>query len=63
VFEAIKKHWPDADVRVGLYNTGSGIWASFLDIAPQAVQELVDTTIVGAFAFARETILAIKDLP
>jgi len=62
-FEAIKTHWPDADIRVGLFNSGSAVWKGFLDITPEEVKQTVDVNIVGAFAFARETILAFKDLP
>ncbi|KAF8485509.1 short-chain dehydrogenase/reductase SDR [Gautieria morchelliformis] len=62
-FDAIKKHWPDADIRVGLFNAASGIWKGFLEITPEEIQEAVNVNVVGAFAFARETILAFKDLP
>ncbi|KAF8509479.1 NAD-P-binding protein [Gautieria morchelliformis] len=62
-FDAIKKHWPDADIRVGLFNAASGVWKGFLEITPEEIQEAVNVNVVGAFAFARETILAFKDLP
>ena len=62
-FGAIKKHWPDADIRVGLFNAGAAVWKGFLDITPEEVREAMDVNIIGAFAFARETILAFKDLP
>ncbi|KAF8485517.1 hypothetical protein JB92DRAFT_3026735 [Gautieria morchelliformis] len=62
VFDAIKKHLPGADIRVGLFNAASGVWKGFLEITPEEIQEAVNVNVVGAFAFARETILAIKDL-
>ncbi|KAF8485514.1 NAD-P-binding protein [Gautieria morchelliformis] len=62
-FDAIKKHWPDADIRVGLFNAASGVWKGFLEITPEEIQEAVNVNVVGAFAFARETILSFKDLP
>lgn len=62
VFSSIKQTWPDAEVRVTVWNAGSGIWKPFLELAETEVQECIDTNIVGAFAFARESILAFKDL-
>ncbi|KAF8576733.1 NAD-P-binding protein [Ramaria rubella] len=62
-FAAIKKHWGDADIRVGLFNAGHGVWKSFLDITPEEVQRSVDTNIVAGFAFAKEAILAFKESP
>ncbi|KAF8485520.1 NAD-P-binding protein [Gautieria morchelliformis] len=62
-FDAIKKQWPDADIRVGLFNAVSGVFKGFLETTPEEIQESVDVNVVGAFAFARETILAFKDLP
>jgi len=61
-FEAIKKHWPDEEIRVSVFNAGQGVWKPFLDITPEEVQSSVDTNIVAAFAFARESILAFKGL-
>jgi NAD(P)-dependent dehydrogenase (short-subunit alcohol dehydrogenase family) len=42
-------------------NKAYGVWKPFLDITPEEVRESVDTNIVAAFAFARESILAFKD--
>jgi len=61
-FEAIKKHWPNEEIRVAVWNAGHGVWKGFLDITPEEVQDSVDTNIVAAFAFARESILAFKNL-
>ncbi|QRW04939.1 short chain dehydrogenase [Ceratobasidium sp. AG-Ba] len=44
-FDAIKKHWPDGEIRVAVWN------AAF-----------TQTNIIGAFAFARQALLAFKDL-
>jgi len=61
-FAAIKSRWPTSPLRVALFNAGHGIWKPFLDITPEEVQASVDTNIVAAFAFAREAILAFKEL-
>jgi len=61
-FDAIKKHWPDEEIRVAVWNAGHGVWKNFLELTPEDVQSSVDTNIVAAFAFAKESILAFKDL-
>jgi NAD(P)-dependent dehydrogenase (short-subunit alcohol dehydrogenase family) len=61
-FAAIKSRWPTAPLRVALFNAGHNVRKPFLDITPEEVRESVDTNIVAAFAFARETILAFKEL-
>jgi len=61
-FSSIKQHWPDAEIRVTVFNAGSAVFKSFLETTEAEVQASVDTNIVGAFAFARESILAFKDL-
>lgn len=61
-FAAIQSHWPSSSLRVALFNATHDIRKSFLDITPEEVQSSVDTTIVGAFAFAREVILTFKKL-
>ncbi|KAF8509473.1 hypothetical protein JB92DRAFT_2831922 [Gautieria morchelliformis] len=60
-FDAIKKHWPDADVRVGLRNRIRRL-ERLLGATSEEIQEVVNVNVVGAFAFARETILSFKDL-
>ncbi|KIJ40288.1 hypothetical protein M422DRAFT_32332 [Sphaerobolus stellatus SS14] len=62
-FNAIKGHWKDSDIRVGVFNAGSGVWKGFLDITEEDLKKSLDTNIVAAFGFARESILAFKDLP
>jgi len=62
VFEAIKKHWPNEDIRVTLYNTAFGVWKPFLDVTPDEWKESANLNIITAAAFARESILAFKDL-
>ncbi|KII84852.1 hypothetical protein PLICRDRAFT_45669 [Plicaturopsis crispa FD-325 SS-3] len=59
-FASIKAHWPSTPLRVALFNAGYGVWGSFLSITPSQFQESVDTSIVGAAAFAREAILEFK---
>jgi NAD(P)-dependent dehydrogenase (short-subunit alcohol dehydrogenase family) len=51
------------EIRGGLFNVGYGVWKPFLSITPAEVQESVETNIVAAFSFARESILAFKQNP
>ncbi|KAG8900304.1 hypothetical protein FRB99_006124 [Tulasnella sp. 403] len=62
VFSSIKSTWPDADIRAAVWNAGLGTWKSFLDVTEKDIRESLDINVVGAFAFARESILAFKDL-
>ncbi|CCO26662.1 hypothetical protein BN14_00691 [Rhizoctonia solani AG-1 IB] len=61
-FEEIKKHWPNRVIRVAVWNVAHNVRRPFLEITEQIVQDSVQTNIVAAFAFARESILAFKDL-
>jgi len=61
-FAMIKSQWPSSPLRVALFNAGHNVRKPFLDITPGEVQASVDTNIVAAFAFAREAILAFKEL-
>ena len=40
-FAAVRAHWPDAEVRVALYNAGYGVRKPFLEITEAEVAELV----------------------
>jgi NAD(P)-dependent dehydrogenase (short-subunit alcohol dehydrogenase family) len=40
-----------------------GIFKGFLDITEQDIKDSLNASVVGAFAFSREAILAFKDLP
>jgi len=62
VFEAIKAHWPNDPIRVTVWNAGYAVFKPFLETTEEEVKESVNTNIVAAFAFARESILAFKDL-
>ncbi|KAG9001430.1 hypothetical protein FRB94_004795 [Tulasnella sp. JGI-2019a] len=62
VFSSIKQTWPDAEIRVTIFNAGKGVFKPFLETTEQEMQESVDTNVVGAFAFARESILTFQDL-
>jgi len=61
-FDAIKAHWPKEEIRVTLYNAAHGVWKPFLDVTEEDVKASADVNIIGAFAFAKESILAFKDL-
>lgn len=62
MFEAIKAHWPNDQIRVAVWNAAYGVWKPFLETTEEEVKESINTNIVAAFAFARESILAFKDL-
>ncbi|KAF8761801.1 Enoyl-(Acyl carrier protein) reductase [Rhizoctonia solani] len=51
-----------SDIRVAVWNVAHNVRRPFLEITEQIVQDSVQTNIVAAFAFARESILAFKDL-
>jgi len=55
-FASIKSTYPNSQLRVALWNAGSAVWKPFLEITPEEVQNITDTNIVGAFAFAREVL-------
>lgn len=52
---------PEYSIRVAVWNAGQSYWKSFLDITPQEVQQSLDTSVAGAFAFSREAILSFKE--
>ncbi|KAL8281489.1 hypothetical protein RQP46_006173 [Phenoliferia psychrophenolica] len=62
-FAAIEAKWPSvvgqSGVRFALWNAGSSTWGKLLEITPAQIQESVDVNIVGAFAFAQESVKAI----
>lgn len=59
-FRAARAHWPNADVRVALFNAGFAVWKPFLEITEDEVDRVTDTNIKAAFAFAREAITAFR---
>jgi NAD(P)-dependent dehydrogenase (short-subunit alcohol dehydrogenase family) len=60
-FRAVRAHWPDADIRVALFNAGFGVWKPFLQITEDEVDRVADTNVKAAFAFSREAITAFQD--
>ncbi|KIJ40291.1 hypothetical protein M422DRAFT_32334 [Sphaerobolus stellatus SS14] len=63
IFSAIKNQWKDSDIRVALFNVAVLSRKPFLEITEDDIDESMKTNIVAGFAFARESILAFKDLP
>jgi len=61
-FASIKQTWPDSEIRAAVWNAAAGTWKSFLDVTEEEIKTSLDTNVLGAFAFARESILAFKDL-
>jgi len=60
-FSDIKKHWPNEELRVAVWNAGYGVWKPFLQVTDAEVRESVNTNIVAAFSFSRAVIHAFKD--
>ena len=56
----MRTRWPNADIRVALFNAGYGVWKPFLEIAEDEIDRAVDTNVKAAFAFAREAITAFR---
>ncbi|KIJ50892.1 hypothetical protein M422DRAFT_130801, partial [Sphaerobolus stellatus SS14] len=63
IFSAIKNQWKDSDIRVAFFNVAVLSRKPFLEITENDIDESMKTNIVARFAFARESILAFKDLP
>jgi len=61
-FAAIKSRWPTSPLRVALFNAGHNVRKPFLDLTPEEIQTSMDTNIIAAFGFARQAILAFKEL-
>jgi NAD(P)-dependent dehydrogenase (short-subunit alcohol dehydrogenase family) len=59
-FRAVRAHWPNADIRVALFNAGFGVWKPFLQITEDEVDKVTDTNVKAAFAFAREAVSAFQ---
>ncbi|CAE6456030.1 unnamed protein product, partial [Rhizoctonia solani] len=61
-FDEIKKYWPDGEIRVALWNAAHFVRKGFLELTEQEIEESTQTNIIGAFAFARQALLAFQDL-
>ncbi|CAE6410910.1 unnamed protein product [Rhizoctonia solani] len=61
-FDEIKKYWPDGEIRVAVWNAALFVRKGFLELTEEEVEESTQTNIIGAFAFARQALLAFQDL-
>ncbi|KZV76765.1 NAD-P-binding protein [Peniophora sp. CONT] len=59
-FTAARSHWPDTPIRVAIFNAGVPIFKPFLDTSAEDFQSTVDTNVMTASSFARESILTFK---
>jgi hypothetical protein len=56
-FRTTCTHWPNADVRVALFNAGFAVWKPFLDITEVEVDCVADTDIKAITAFHGQAIV------
>jgi len=63
--KSIKAHkWatPEkAEIRVALWNAGTGVWKPFLEITEADLDSVVSSTVVAPFAFAHEVLTAFRE--
>ncbi|KAF9448687.1 NAD(P)-binding protein [Macrolepiota fuliginosa MF-IS2] len=52
---------PDCNIRAAVFNAGQTVFKPFLEITPEGIQNNLEVSISGAFAFSRQAILAFKD--
>ncbi|EIW52596.1 short-chain dehydrogenase/reductase SDR [Trametes versicolor FP-101664 SS1] len=66
VFDTIRTHsWKDTsgtapEIRAALWNGGVGVWKRFFEVTERDLQLTAETNVHGAFAFARQVILAFR---
>ena len=60
-FKSVKQKWPEADIRVALYNASFGAFKGFLDVTEDEINTSLEATLKGAYAFSRQAILQFKE--
>lgn len=64
VFDAVRAHaWPTparAEVRVALWNAGSGVFKPFLELSEAELADCLEGNVTAPFAFARQAVLAFR---
>ncbi|KZV71493.1 NAD(P)-binding protein [Peniophora sp. CONT] len=60
-FGRVKQRWPDADLRVALYNASFGAFKGFLDVTEDDINTGLETSLKGAYAFSRQAVLQMKE--
>jgi len=61
-FKNIKKEWPNAPLRVAVWNASSGVFKKFSDVTAEDLQGTVESSVNGPFAFSKEAINAFKEV-
>ncbi len=65
VFDTIFAHkWASegpSDFRVGVWNTGAGVFKGFLDVTEEDITTSLQLNVTAAFAFSRRVILKFKE--
>lgn len=61
VFADIRQYWPDAPLRVALWNAAYGIWKPFLDITEDDIRNVLNDDVVAGFGFAHQAISIFKE--
>jgi len=59
-FGALHTHWPDANIRVALFNSGVPVFKPFLNTTPEDFEAIANVSMLAAAAFSREAITAFK---
>ena len=60
-FSAARSHWPSTPIRVAIFNASVPIFKPFLATSQEDFQATIDTNVMAASSFARESILAFKE--
>ncbi|GJF00411.1 NAD(P)-binding protein [Phanerochaete sordida] len=65
VFDAVRAHqWPTperAEVRVALWNAGSGVFKTFLNVTEEDLASALESNVTAPFAFSRQAVLAFRE--
>ncbi|SJL04298.1 related to oxidoreductase, short chain dehydrogenase/reductase family [Armillaria ostoyae] len=59
-FAQIRAHYQGQPIRIALYNAVHGVWKPFLDITPEDIQAVTQTSIEGTFSFSKNVIQAFQ---
>jgi len=63
VWSDIRARYPKGqyDIRAAVWNAGETVFKPFLSVTPEETKSCLDTSVAGAFAFARAAVLTFKE--